>query len=45
MGTNESEKEQGLLSTLLGWVVYLLVIVILTYVIITFVGQRTVVSG
>ena len=41
----EDEKEKGLLATLFGWIVYILVIIVLTYVIITFVGQRTVVSG
>lgn len=30
---------------LLGWIIYILIIVGLTYLIITFVGQRTVVSG
>lgn len=45
MEKHESEKEQGILSTLLGWIVYLLVLIGMTYVIITFVGQRTVVSG
>ena len=30
---------------LLGWIVYILIIVGLTYLIITFVGQRTMVSG
>ena len=45
MKKHESEKEQGILSSLFGWIVYLLVIIGLTYLIITFVGQRTVVSG
>ena len=45
MEPHESEKEQGLLSTLFGWIIYILVIIGLTYFIITFVGQRTVVSG
>lgn len=38
-------KEKGILSTLLGWILYILVIVGLTYLIITYVGQRTRVSG
>ncbi len=39
------EKEKGILSTLLGWILYILVIIGLTYLIITYVGQRTRVSG
>lgn len=38
-------KEKGILATLLGWILYILVIVGLTYLIITYVGQRTRVSG
>ena len=45
MEKHESEKERGLLSTVLGWVIYILVIIGLTYLIITYVGQRTKVSG
>lgn len=41
----EKDEEKGILSELLGWIVYLLVIVGLTYLIITYVGQRTRVSG
>lgn len=40
-----AEKERGILRELLGWVIYILVIIGLTYLIITFVGQRTRVSG
>ena len=39
------EEEHGIIRELLGWVVYILIIVGLTYLIITFVGQRTRVSG
>ena len=39
------EHEKSIIRELLGWVVYILVIVGLTYLIITFVGVRTRVSG
>ena len=39
------EESRGIFRELLGWVVYILIIVILTTLIITFVGQRTRVSG
>lgn len=39
------EQERSILRELLGWIVYILIIVGLTYLIITFVGQRTRVSG
>lgn len=39
------EEEPGVLRELLGWIVYILIIVGLTYLIITYVGQRTRVSG
>lgn len=42
---HEGEREKGLLSTLLGWILYIGVIIGLTYLIITYVGQRTMVSG
>lgn len=38
-------REKSIIRELLGWIVYILVIVGLTYLIITFVGQRTRVSG
>lgn len=38
-------RERSIIRELLGWIVYILVIVGLTYLIITFVGQRTRVSG
>lgn len=39
------EEEKSILRELGGWVVYLLIIIGLTWLIITFVGQRTRVSG
>ena len=39
------EKERGIIRELLGWLLYIFIIIGLTYVIITFVGQRTRVSG
>ena len=39
------EEEKGILRTLGGWILYILIIIGLTYLIITFVGQRTRVSG
>jgi len=41
----KEEEEQSIFRVLGGWLVYILVIVCLTYLIITFVGQRTRVSG
>ncbi len=38
-------KEHGIIRELLGWIVYILIIIGLTYLIITYVGQRTRVSG
>ena len=39
------EHEKSVFKELLGWIVYIFVVVGLTYLIITFVGQRTRVSG
>ena len=39
------EEEKSILKELGGWLIYILVIIGLTYLIITFVGQRTRVSG
>ncbi|MGN1267157.1 MAG: signal peptidase I [Dorea sp.] len=39
------EKNDSVLGNLLGWLLYILVIVGLTYLIITYIGQRTRVSG
>ncbi|MEF9941268.1 MAG: signal peptidase I [Lachnospiraceae bacterium] len=41
----ENEKPHSIMRELMGWVIYLFIIVGLTYLIITFVGQRTKVSG
>ena len=38
-------RERGIFRELLGWLLYILIIIGLTYVIITYVGQRTRVSG
>lgn len=40
-----SREEKGIFRELLGWLLYILIIIGLTYVIITYVGQRTRVSG
>jgi len=39
------EKEPSLLKELLGWVLYIVIIIGATYLIVTYVGQRTRVSG
>ncbi len=39
------QEERGILRELGGWLLYILIIIGLTYLIITFVGQRTRVSG
>ena len=39
------EQEKNIIKELFGWIIYILIIVGLTYMIITFVGQRTRVSG
>ncbi len=41
----EKEKSGGFLRELLGWVLYIAIIIGVTYLIITYVGQRTRVSG
>ena len=43
--SNRDEDESSILSELGGWLLYILIIIGLTYLIITFVGQRTRVSG
>lgn len=40
-----SREGKGVFRELLGWLLYILIIIGLTYVIITYVGQRTRVSG
>lgn len=39
------EESKGIFKELLGWIVYIAVLVGLTYLIVTYVGQRTRVSG
>ena len=43
--TREEIKERSIFRELGGWLLYILIIIGLTYLIITFVGQRTRVSG
>lgn len=43
--SKREEEERDILGELGGWLVYILLIIGLTYLIITFVGQRTMVSG
>lgn len=45
MARHDRDEERGVFRELLGWIVYILIIVGLTYLIITYVGQRTRVSG
>lgn len=45
MARQETEESRGILRELAGWLVYFLIIIGLTYVIITYVGQRTRVDG
>lgn len=39
------DQDRSIVRELLGWIVYILIIIGVTYLIITFVGQRTRVSG
>ncbi|MFI3209101.1 MAG: signal peptidase I [Eubacteriales bacterium] len=41
----KKKEYKSLKSELLGWLIYILVVVVFTFVFITFVGQRTTVSG
>ena len=43
--TREETKERSIFRELGGWLLYILIIIGITYLIITFVGQRTRVSG
>lgn len=43
--SKREEEGRDILGELGGWLVYILLIIGLTYLIITFVGQRTMVSG
>lgn len=45
MSGRRRRREPGIIREILGWIFYIIVILALTYVIITYVGQRTSVSG
>lgn len=45
MAQKSTEAEPGVMRELLGWLVYIVIIVGLTFLIITYVGQRTRVDG
>ena len=40
-----NSEDRSIVREMLGWLIYILIIIGLTYLIITFVGQRTRVSG
>ncbi|MFI3172013.1 MAG: signal peptidase I [Eubacteriales bacterium] len=42
---DNQKEETSILRELLGWVVYIFAVICITYLVITFVGQRTRVSG
>ena len=41
MSRRRRRREPGIIREILGWIFYIIVILVLTYVIITYVGQRT----
>ena len=45
MSRRRRRREPGIIREILGWIFYIIVILVLTYVISTYVGQRTSVSG
>ena len=45
MAKDSKENNKGIMRELLGWVFYFVIIIGLTYLIVTYVGQRTNVSG
>lgn len=45
MSGRRRRREPGIIREILGWIFYIIVILVLTFVIITYVGQRTSVSG
>lgn len=45
MAGQKKDEEKSVFRELFGWILYILIIIGLTYLIITFVGQRTRVSG
>ncbi len=42
---DQNEKEMDVKKEILSWVFYIVFVIVLTYLIITFVGQRTIVDG
>ena len=43
--TRKKEKETSFFGELLSWIIYIAIIIVLTFVIVTYVGQRTKVIG
>lgn len=43
--SKKKEKEKSMLHELLSWIIYIAVVIVLTYLVITYVGQRTEVNG
>ena len=43
--TKKREGETSIIRELLGWIVYIIIIIALTYLIVTYIGQRTSVQG
>lgn len=43
--TKKREGEISIIRELLGWIVYIIIIIALTYLIVTYIGQRTSVQG
>ena len=45
MSRRRRRRKTGIIGEIIGWIFYFIVIIVLTFVIITYVGQRTSVSG
>ena len=45
MSGDSHKKENGIIREILGWILYIAIIIGLTYFIVTYIGQRTNVSG
>ena len=45
MSRRRRRREPGIIREILGWIFYIIVILVLTYVIITYVGQRIMSAG
>lgn len=43
--TEEKKSETNVVKEILGWIIYIAIIIAVTYLIVTYVGQRTMVSG